>query len=917
MRLGPKLAAKFAVGLIFAMQLAQPAVIFAQETSRRTVMDTATPVAAMTTEDPSASAINTLQGGLITGIIVIAILIVMALLTVYFAKWLTKAIKTASWERLSVDTKIFEVRVPKSNETEISAADQLYTGLSGIAGKVGRFKRWFAARNFVSLEIVAFPENIRFYVVAPNSIAGLVEKQINSAYPDAEVTPTKDYNIFPEGAKVAYSSLKLKEDSYKPIKTYEELNTDSMSPITGAMSKLGKGEAIAYQIVITPAGSDWRNEGKKFVSKVRDNNADPEKKKINVDDTVLASIEKKTEKVGFLSDVRVVSVAKTMDAAKSNLQAATSALDQFKQEGCNEFSKDDVVGKNFIRDFVYRIPQETTILNTAELSTLYHFPNQTVRTPHIHWLLSKRAPAGPEINATYSKGAVHLATSVYRDIQKKVYLKLNDRRRHMYIVGKTGAGKTNFLQRMILQDIYNGHGLAFLDPHGDAAEFILNRIPPERAEDVIYFNPADADRPIGFNIMEYTNENEKYRIVEAFLGLLNKMFDPHNQGITGPRFQQAVRNAMLTAMALPESSLVEVIRIITDDKYMKRFLPFLKDEVVKRYWTDQIANTQEFHKSEILGHVTSKFEKFVTNKLMRNIIAQSKSGFNIRQVMDENKILIINLSKGLIGEENSQFLGLLMVPRILNAAMRRADMEESKRQDFFLYVDEFQNFATEDFAQILSEARKYRLNLVVANQYIAQIEEKVRDAVFGNVGTMVSFKVGVNDASYLQNEFSPVFDQNDLINLENYNIYVKMLVDGEYPAPFSAKIPYDPDKFPEFKEVGEMVKELSRLRYGRDRNLVEAEITRRSEVGNDEGPGQDKKPGAFGGLGGGFQTPLKPAEGTPGNPAQPSGAPGPVGAPSAFPGAPAPSLNPGLTAPNPPTTPGGGLTPPARPNMAG
>lgn len=802
-----------------------------------------------------------------------SVLVIFVLLTVFIVggyfllRHFAKAVKDAALERLSLQTQLFEVRLPQSNEIEIQAADQLFSGLSGIAGKMSRWQRWFSARNFVSFEIVAFPENIRFYVLVPKKIAALVEKQINAAYPDAEVTPAKNYNIFPEDAKVAFAQMKLKEDSYKPIRTYEELTVDSMSVVTSSMSKLSKGEAIVYQLVITPAGSDWRNNGKRFVNKVRDNNSDPEKSKINVEEEVLAGIEKKTEKVGFHADVRIVSVAKTDDEANANLTAVVSALDQFKYEGVNEFKKDNLSNSaqaSFIKHFIYRIPQETTILNTAELSTLYHFPNQTVKTPHIHWLLSKRAPAGSEISSTYSEGSVHVADSIFRDSLKKIYLKLNDRRRHMYIVGKTGAGKTNFLQRMILQDIYNGHGLAFLDPHGDACEYILKRIPPERAEDVIYFNPADSERPVGFNILEYTNDNEKYRIVESFLGLLDKMFDPHNQGITGPRFQQAVRNAMLTAMVKPETSLVEVVRIITDENYVKEYLPLLTDDVVRRYWTDQVANTQDFHKSEILGHVTSKFEKFVTNKLMRNIIAQSRSGFDVRHVMDNRKILLVNLSKGLIGEENSQFLGLLMVPRILNAAMRRADMPEDKRQDFFLYVDEFQNFATEDFAQILSEARKYRLNLIVANQYIAQIDDKVRDAVFGNVGTMVSFKVGVNDASYLQNEFNPVFDQNDLINLENYNIYMKMLVDGEYPAPFSAKVPYDPDKFPVNEDVYQTVVELSRLRYGRDRSIVEAEISKRANLrdGADPDASFNKKGGggAFGMSGGGFKTPLKAAD---------------------------------------------------------
>ncbi len=804
--------------------------------------------------------------GLVSLIITILLVILLLAVLLLFFRWFTRAIKTAAWERQSLDTVIYEVRLPQTNEVEISAADQLYAGLSGIAGKVGRWKRTFSARNFVSFEIVAFPENIRFYVVAPKNISSTVEKQINSAYPDAEIIPTKQYNIFPENGKVAFTSMVLKEDSYKPIKTYEELNTDSMSVVTSTMSKLKKGEALALQIIITPAGTDWRESGKKFVRKVRDNNSDPEKNKMDVDDEVLAAIEKKCEKVGFLTDIRIVGVARSKEDAESNVQGVTSALDQFKQDSSNLFiqkkPKSSFEKKDFIRDFIYRIPKESTILNTAELSTIFHFPNQTVRTPHINWLLSKRAPAGPQVSSTYTEGSVHMADSIYRDTVKKVFLKANDRRRHMYIVGKTGAGKTSFLQRMILQDIYNGHGLAFLDPHGDAVEYILQRIPPERAEDVVYFNPADAERPVGFNIMEYKNENEKYRIVESFLGLMNKMFDPHNQGITGPRFQQAVRNGMLTAMSVPGTSLVEVVRIITDEKYVKKFLPHLQDEVVKRYWTDQIANTQDFHKSEILGHITSKFEKFVTNRLMRNIIAQSQSGFDVRKVMDEGKILLINLSKGLIGEENSQFLGLLMVPRILNAAMQRADIPEAQRRDFYLYVDEFQNFATEDFAQILSEARKYRLNLIVANQYIAQIEEKVRDAVFGNVGTITSFKVGVNDASYLQNEFNPVFDQNDLINIDNYNIYTKMLVDGEYPSPFSAKVPYDPQKFPEFDDVSKTIVELSRLRYGREKKIVEAEINQRADltVTGDPSAAMDKKGSPFGAAGGGFQTPLKAAE---------------------------------------------------------
>jgi hypothetical protein len=310
------------------------------------------------------------------------------------------------------------------------------------------------------------------------------------------------------------------------------------------------------------------------------------------------------------------------------------------------------------------------------------------------------------------------------------------------------------------------------------------------------------------------------------------MFDPHQQGIVGPRLERAVRNAMLTAMQAGEGyTLVEVVRLLISQKFVDKLIPKIKDEMVKQYWTEEQAQTAQYHKSEILGYIVSKFDRFVTNKLMRNIIGQSKSSFNFREIMDNQKIFLVNLSKGLIGEENAQFLGLLLVPKILSAAMSRADMSIEDRNPFFLYVDEFQNFATEDFAQILSEARKYKLGLIVANQYISQVDEKIRDAVFGNVGTIISFKVGVTDAQYLKNEFYPVFDENDIVNVENMNAYVKMLVHGEYPAPFSMYTWFNPDpakgKYPVDKKTASMIKQHSRLRYGRDKDLIEAEIAQR------------------------------------------------------------------------------------------
>lgn len=829
--------------------------LYAQTTQRTTTYST-------DTVSTSSVDFNGIMMLILLFFVGLAILLVFGFIGYCLFKQFQKAVKRNSLEKKSLENVLYEVRVPKNNEVEIQAADQLFSGLVGIQGKLSRMKKTFGAKNSMSFEIVAFPQLIKIYVCAPKKLAETLEKQINGVYPEAEIILSPEYNMFPEKGRVAFTSLVLDKDNYKGLRTYEELPNDAMSAITSAMSKVSKGESMAMQIVITPAGSDWRNAGKGYVKKVRDNNADPEKKKMDVDDDVLMSIEKKCEKPGFHTDIRLVSVAESDSEAVTNLGSLLSVFDQFAKEGSNTLKKKGTMNKGaFVKDFIYRIPTESSILNTAELATIFHFPNQTVKTPNINWLTSKRAPAGNKVLDHKESMSVWLGVSKYRDITKPVFLKLDDRRRHFYYVGKTGTGKSYFLQQMILQDMRQGAGLAFLDPHGDAVEWLLERIPPERAEDVIYFNPADIERPMGLNIIEYESETDKHLVTNAFINLLYKMFDPHKQGIVGPRLEQSVRNSMLTAMAKKGSTLIEVMRIITDDKFMKTFLDVLDDDIVRRFWTDQMAQTSEFHKSEVLGYIVSKFDRFVTNKMMRNIMGQSKSGFNIRQVMDQKKILLVNLSKGLIGEENSQFLGLLLIPKILSGAMSRANIHEDLRNDFFLYVDEFQNFATEDFAQILSEARKYRLNLIVANQYISQIDEKIRDAVFGNVGTMASFKVGIDDAAYLQNWFSPVFDQDDLINLENRNLYIKLLVDGEYPPPFSmtADLNYAPFEWKEKNmEMVQLVKELSRLRYGRDRALVEAEINKRAALTVPGEEGDSSQSGAGAGnrpMPGGFGTP--------------------------------------------------------------
>ncbi|PJC42898.1 MAG: hypothetical protein CO040_02070, partial [Candidatus Pacebacteria bacterium CG_4_9_14_0_2_um_filter_36_8] len=444
------------------------------------------------------------------------------------------------------------------------------------------------------------------------------------------------------------------------------------------------------------------------------------------------------------------------------------------------------------------------------------------------WLTAKNAPAP---NLIPTKG-LFLGKSIYRGDIRNVYMNLKDRQRHMYIIGKTGTGKSEFLKEMIMQDIENGQGVCAIDPHGEFVEDILQLVPPERAEDIIYFNPSDLTRPMGLNMMEADSEEQRHFVVSSVIGLMYKLYDPHRTGIIGPRFEHAIRNAMLTIMSREGTTFIELVRALTDQKFVEELLPFVKDPVVKRYWTDQMAQTSDFHKSEVLDYIVSKFGRFVTNKTMRNIIGQPYSAFNFRKAMDEKKIILCNLSKGILGEEDAKFLGLILVPKVLTAAMSRQDIPMDQRTDFFLYVDEFQNYATEDFATILSEARKYKLNLIVANQFIGQIDEEVKNAVFGNVGTIVSFRVGVTDANFLQHEFTPTFTENDLTNVEKFHVYIKTIVNNEPVPAFSMSLEKDMDavKARMNPKLAEMVKQLSRLKYGKDREVVEAEIQVRARL---------------------------------------------------------------------------------------
>lgn len=742
-------------------------------------------------------------------------------------------LKNRKREEASIDSVLLQVAVPRNNEFKIDVMDQLIASFHSI--KKGGFWQKFSIQPVISFEIVARQEDIRFYVFVPKKLKDMMEKQIHGSYPDAEVTEVDEYNIFNEKGKVAYKSFQLGKNNYYPIKTFKDLATDPMTNITSSLAKMGPNEAAVIQILISPAESDWQKAGSSFISDTKKQESDPEKAKFSVPAKTLEAVENKISKPGFETSIRIVAVSDDEPSAKSHVANIGSALSQFTSD-LNSFKGRTIYSKGaFMEDFLYRyqpmfnlFDNHTSILNSEELATIFHFPNKQVTTPHIHWLNAKTAPAPAQIPTS----GLYLGLSTYQGIKRPVYLNNEDRMRHVYVIGKTGTGKSELLKDLILQDIREGKGICFMDPHGDAVDDILRLIPPERAEDVIYFNPSDTERPIGMNLLEATTEDEKHFAATSIINLMYKLFDPYKTGIVGPRFEHGVRNAMLTAMAEPGNTFVEVMRIMTDARFVQELLPKVNDPIVRRYWTDQIAQTSDFHKSEVLDYTVSKFGRFVTNKLIRNIIGQSQSTFDVRRIMDEGKILLINLAKGTLGEENSNFLGLLLVPRILMAAMGRANVPKEQRRDFYFYVDEFQNFATPDFAVILSEARKYRLGLCVANQFIGQVEEEVKNAVFGNVGTIISFRVGVTDANYLAHEFTPTFGEDDLLNVERFHAYCKTIVNNEPVPPFSMDTTKDLTKIKamENERVAEIIKEMSRLRYGRDSKLVEAEISRRSRL---------------------------------------------------------------------------------------
>jgi hypothetical protein len=751
-----------------------------------------------------------------------------------------------------------QIKIPAQNELEVKVAEQMFSGLMGF--RKSFFSALFTGQYRVSFEVVSKASGIGFYVAVPDELASLVEKQINGAYPMAEIDIVDPTEVWDRGAYTVVNELKLAGPSYYPIKVYEDMGSDSMSPLTSAMSKMSAAEVLAVQFVVSPAGEGWRRAGGAFVAGVKAKAADG---KSAVDSEFVKGVEKKLSKPGFDVAVRLVAVSNDRFSAQMHLRNLTSSFEQFTNVSYNKFKKRHfLLVMKLIDDFIYRrlnvrdvsIPffdislyRNCSVLTTEELATVFHLPNKNVQTPGIIWLISRRASAPVNLPAS----GLYLGQSIFRGVKQKVYMLPEDRVRHTYIVGQTGTGKSQFLMSMVLQDIQNGEGVAVIDPHGSDVSELLEKIPAHRLDDVVLFDAGNTERPMGLNMLEAESEEEKHLIINSFIASLYKLYDPNRQGIMGPKLERAIRNVMLTAMMDKESTMVDVLRLLIDKKYAESFIPKITDPLVKKYWLDEMAHTSEQTKGEQMGYFVSKFDRFVTEKVMRDIVGQPKSAFNFKKLMAEKKILLCDLSKGKIGEENSNFLGLLIVPKILGAALSRSTLIDQGIQfpHFYLYVDEFQNFATDDFATILSEARKYKLNLIVAHQFISQLPDKIKEAVFGNVGTTCCFRVGADDAKYLETQFEPVFKQQDLMNNPTGSYYLRLLVNNQPSVPFSVSVDWeaitavkkDPD-------MAKRIRDMSSQKYGKPAKEVEEYINTRlgPVAGAPELPGA----GGFGGLGG-------------------------------------------------------------------
>lgn len=780
--------------------------------------------------------------------------------------------------RRSLDFVFLQVLIPKKESKEdqdkeqasdmhkaVAVAEHFFQTLSGI--RSSDFDRSWKSQDFLSFEYIATDGEIRFFVGCPRDLQEVIEKQVTTFYPDAVVELTELPKIFYDKTVQVTGYLTGAKNFLFPIKTYKSF--ESADPINNILNTLSNasddnGNSAALQIMVRPAKDAWQRKARRMSKKLASGNSDggflsgvgnffgmlfsgpkDEKNSGNDDkDTesqqTTQAIDEKAEKHGFETIIRCVTSSPQKRTAEINMTSLLSAFTQYGSPSLNSFvprkwhSKRDLV-KNFLlrsfeRSFFTANP---LLLSTEELASLFHFPHTKYNNiPSVKWQNFKIAPLPKNIP---TKG-LYLGENVYRGVSKPVFMSNEDRFRHFYVIGQTGTGKSSIFQTMIRQDFREGRGTCVIDPHGSLIESLLPFVPKDRVDDVIIFDPSDLERPMGLNLLEAETDEERDMVALDAMNIMIKMFDEET---FGPRIQDYFRNGVLTLMADPSGgSLTDIVRLFTDDAFQRAKVQHVTNPVVKSFWTKQMAQTGQREKQEMIPYFAAKFGAFVTNSMMRNIIGQTKSAFDFAKVMDEGKILLMNLSKGMTGEINSKLLGLIIVSKIQMAALRRQKnlTAGAKPTDFFLYIDEFQNYVTDSIESILSEARKYRLSLNIAHQYLSQIDTSgqkkgvnLKDAVFGNVGTMMCYKIGAQDAEAMAKEMAPVFSDQDLMNIDAFKSAIKLAVDGQPSRPFSLNVqkPWlekGNDKMPE------ALKQISRLTHARSRKFVEKEIFARLDV---------------------------------------------------------------------------------------
>lgn len=753
---------------------------------------------------------------------------------------------------------LFSIVLPVDSDTtnqqddfkkKVSAMGQLYTSMVSLVG--------LDSTVAIELAVEHSHKDIMIYVAIPKNLSDGFGKLVYSFFPGAEVEEVvDDFNIFSAEANAFSASVAtLKEPGFSPLKTFMDFENDPFLAVIGALSQIADtGEGCAIQMVLSEShkriaerNNYILSEAQKGGNTVKDlyKNAtegvlgglakeafnlfksakiDEEKK---VDNTGIELLKKKNDSRIVQATLRIVSSSSSQERAKHIRESIEAPFSQYTYIGGNAIEWKEAKGKELIdvcQDFSFREQSEKPIeLSLNEASSILHFPTGKSKPHELAESSATSAPAPVFSN----KDGIIIGTNTYKGQTTDIIFAREDRVRHSYVIGQTGTGKTVMLLNMIIQDIKNGDGCCFIDPHGNDIEKILANIPPERIDDVIYFDPAHTARPMGLNMLEYdvNYPEQKIFVINELLGIFNKLFDMKTAG--GPAFEQYFRNAAGLVMEDPASgsTLLEISRVMADKEFRALKLSRCNNPIIKQFWENAEKTTGEASLANFVPYITNKFDPFVSNDIMRPVIAQQESVFNFREIMDKKKILLVNLSKGRLGDINSNLIGLLLVGKITMAALSRVDIVgKSQVNDFYLYIDEFQNITTDSISTILSEARKYRLSLNVAHQFIEQLDEGIKNAVFGNVGSMFIHRVSPENAVVFEKQLAPTFTPDDVIKQENLTCYVKMLVNGVPVKAFNSKSSYPAKGNP---DIVDKIKELSYLKFGRPREEVEAEIMSR------------------------------------------------------------------------------------------